>query len=415
MLIASLFTTNASTATAEPIDIINLESGTKVTVGTTAYTIQAKLGKGGFGVVYRAIRTDTGERIALRISLSSNMQFQSDLTLSELDRFVASPAFRNSEHLLDYSQPQTAVIEKISTVDRSAPAETISVVIQTTKELTPLTSISDQLKIDADTTPAETAKRVRAIKLIYEQATAGLLVLAKEGYSHRDIKPANMGINGSLEDLLDGKAKLVIFDYDLLQKNYYQTHAEGVQGTLGYIAPELFAHDGKNGQSLSTTMADFYALGNSVFELLAGALPSADAGNPETSSAGRFFRMIKSSTSDAGWYEWMRRPIVSYFDRMRANLSRGNAVIAIDVLQDLRAVEGFVTAATARSHELRIEALETNQFLYTQADRTQLASVLSMSLTNAISALCDGLSSKYRSSGDTATVTMDIPAAVGNR
>lgn len=79
---------------------------------------------------------------------------------------------------------------------------------------------------------------------------------------HRDVKPSNILLS------YDGQVKLTDFGVATLTGIPTLDREETVMGTVGYIAPEVFA-----GQSPGDARADLFAVGAILFELLCGISP----------------------------------------------------------------------------------------------------------------------------------------------
>jgi serine/threonine protein kinase len=96
------------------------------------------------------------------------------------------------------------------------------------------------------------------------EVSAGLDALHEEGLIHRDVKPSNIMLRE------DGSAALT--DFGLAKGAAYTvlTRPGQVLGTLDYLAPELV-----RGQE-ATPASDIYALGCVAFECLSGKPPFAD-------------------------------------------------------------------------------------------------------------------------------------------
>ncbi|HEV3386657.1 MAG TPA: serine/threonine-protein kinase [Gemmata sp.] len=93
----------------------------------------------------------------------------------------------------------------------------------------------------------------------------GLAVAAEAGLVHRDIKPANL--------LLDRRGGVKILDLGIVRllgddTQPPGTESEEILGTLDYLAPEQAVNSAK-----VDTRADFYALGATLYFLLAGHPP----------------------------------------------------------------------------------------------------------------------------------------------
>ncbi|MHC0065057.1 trifunctional serine/threonine-protein kinase/ATP-binding protein/sensor histidine kinase [Nostoc sp. UIC 10890] len=91
-------------------------------------------------------------------------------------------------------------------------------------------------------------------------------VLYRERIIHKDIKPANILINPETK-----KIKLIDFSIASLLPRETQTliNPNGLEGTLAYISPE---QTGRMNRGIDYR-SDFYSLGVTLYELLAGKLP----------------------------------------------------------------------------------------------------------------------------------------------
>ncbi len=94
-----------------------------------------------------------------------------------------------------------------------------------------------------------------------------ILALHRAGYCHGDVKPDNLLV--TLRE--DAPPSATLIDFGLI----FQSESEqtGIRGTARYIAPELLA-----GQTRPGPETDLYAVGASIYHLLYGSPPFADAG-----------------------------------------------------------------------------------------------------------------------------------------
>lgn len=105
-----------------------------------------------------------------------------------------------------------------------------------------------------------------------EQTVVGISYAHAEGIVHRDIKPSNL--------MLDVTGKVKILDFGLAQMNLWEepvcelTTVGQLMGTIDYMAPEQAERMGA-----VDYRADLYALGASLFRLMAGRAPLAAAPN----------------------------------------------------------------------------------------------------------------------------------------
>jgi serine/threonine protein kinase len=102
----------------------------------------------------------------------------------------------------------------------------------------------------------------QVLRLVAEVAS-GLDALHERGIVHRDIKPTNI--------LFDGESNSMLTDFGLAKGPAYTALTTRGQliGTVNYLAPEII-----RGQP-ATASSDIYALGCLVFECLAGSPPFA--------------------------------------------------------------------------------------------------------------------------------------------
>lgn len=103
---------------------------------------------------------------------------------------------------------------------------------------------------------------------VLREVTKGLHAAHAKDVLHRDLKPANILISH------DGQVKLSDFGMAALGSAAATEAGIAVQGTLGYIAPELIKGEA------SQKAADIFSLGATFYEMLAGApaFPGSDPG-----------------------------------------------------------------------------------------------------------------------------------------
>ena len=104
-----------------------------------------------------------------------------------------------------------------------------------------------------------------------EQIAEGLDYLHSQGVIHRDLKPSNILIDAAGDAYLSdfGIVKLAEADVQLTQMTGSQT-----PGSPAYMAPEMFA------EGEVTAAADIYGLGITLYEMLTGQHPFAQASDP---------------------------------------------------------------------------------------------------------------------------------------
>jgi serine/threonine protein kinase len=199
------------------------------------YLIEAVLGEGAMGVVFRASRGDPREQVALKVlrpELLGHALYER--------RFVhearAASAVRH-RHLVSVLEAGEADGRRYLAVAYVGGR-----------------SLGDRLEAEGPLPPDDLLRLV-------SEVGAGLDALHAAGLVHRDVKPENI--------LLDERGSAALTDFGLARGPAYTvlTSAGHVVGTLDYMAPELMTG------SDASPASDLYALGCVVFECIAGFPP----------------------------------------------------------------------------------------------------------------------------------------------
>lgn len=202
------------------------------------YRLESKLGEGGMGIVFRAVRDPDGEVVALKV-------LRQELTHDETYRRrftheARAAAEVRHKHLVP-------VLEAGETDGRTFLAVTF----------VEGRSLEDRIRQDGPL-PVEDI-----VTLAYQVAT-GLDALHEKEVLHRDLKPSNV--------MLDATGDALLTDFGLAKGRAYTvlTKPGQVMGTLDYLAPELI-----RGQP-ATPASDLYGLGCVLYECVAGQPPFAE-------------------------------------------------------------------------------------------------------------------------------------------
>ncbi len=226
-----------------------------IAVGQTIgnYTITAKLGEGGMGVVYLAEHPVIGRKVAMKAihpELSRNPEVVS--------RFMTEAKAVNqigNEHIVDINDFGTTSDGEFYFVMEFLQGE----------------SLADRLKRERLFEPS------RALQITSQVADA-LAASHSHGIIHRDLKPENIFLinRGNSKDfvkVLDfGLAKLTQGD----EKVTHKTRTGSVMGTPYYMSPEQC-----EGKANIDLRSDLYALGVILFECLTGRVPFTGEGYGE--------------------------------------------------------------------------------------------------------------------------------------
>ncbi|MEM8994572.1 MAG: protein kinase [Acidobacteriota bacterium] len=205
------------------------------------YRLEAEIGAGNYGVVYRATHLAFGQPVALKILRTP----VDDLEPEDLKRFQqeGASAFRikhpNAVLVLDF-----------------AVAHGLAYLVM---ELLDGESLGELMQREGRQSLG------RAVDIT--GAVCDVLAEAHDlGIIHRDVKPANIFLHrtprGEVVKVLDfGIAKL------LGDSNSSLTSEEGILGTPAYMAPERLSGADYDGRS------DVYSVGIMLFQMVAGTLP----------------------------------------------------------------------------------------------------------------------------------------------
>jgi streptogramin lyase len=214
---------------------------TQPTVGDTlaGYRIDASVGSGGMGEVYRALDTRLGRNVALKVLVS---------------RLADDEGFRGRflrESLLAASLDHPNVIP----VYEAGEADGLLFIAMRFVEGTDLRQVLD---VEGVLEPK------RALALLAPVAGALDTAHAK-GLVHRDVKPANILV--ASEPAADPPEHVYLSDFGLTTLSSEPGGGGPFSGTADYAAPELVTGGPIDGRT------DVYALGCVLFECLTGEPP----------------------------------------------------------------------------------------------------------------------------------------------
>ena len=196
------------------------------------YEIQEIIGKGGYGVVYKARDINLDRSVAIKF-----LQPQGYVDEKERDRFIREAKVASS---LDH--PNICTIYEIGT----APNGQLFIAMAYYEGETLRHKLKrGPLQLDA------------ALKYAIDIAQ-GLAKAHNHRVVHLDIKPDNIAITG------DDVAK--ILDFGLAKLVHDSSQAETLHGTIEYMAPEQIC-------GLSDNRTDIWALGVVTYEMITGRRP----------------------------------------------------------------------------------------------------------------------------------------------
>jgi hypothetical protein len=211
------------------------------------FTSVRRIGEGGFGVVYEAVDTKFGGRVAVKVLRA--------------DRVASAARFkREFRSLVDV---QHANLVKL--FELAADGDTLYFSMELIDGVDFLAHVTDEQATRADTAewpPQPRSVRDRVIsahrlRAALVQLVAAVQALHDAGKLHCDVKPSNV--------LVDATGRVVLLDFGLVANVDESTRS--TLGTPGYMAPEQVA-----GGAL-TVATDWYGVGAVLYEALTGALP----------------------------------------------------------------------------------------------------------------------------------------------
>jgi tetratricopeptide (TPR) repeat protein len=209
------------------------------------YVVEARLGEGGMGVVYRTYDRELDARVALK-------------TLRRVDASAIYRFKREFRALADVSHPNLVTLHELVAED-----DRWFFTMELVDGVDFLTYVRN---FDPERTIVDGQKRFDEPRLrsALRDLAIGIEVLHENGRFHRDIKPSNV--------LVTKEGRVVILDFGLVTMLAEESADPDqmtnlVVGTIGYMAPEQAAGMPVNSAS------DWYSVGVMLFEALTAERP----------------------------------------------------------------------------------------------------------------------------------------------
>ena len=220
------------------------------------FTDAAEIGRGGFGVVYRAHQTSLDRVVAVKVIGTQQRRSRVESELRALGTLSGHP--------------------NIVTV--FSHGESVGGALYIVMEYLVGGSLQDALDIRGALPTADVI--AMGVKL------AGALETAhRHGILHRDIKPANILVNRF------GEPQLGDFGIARLLGGANTSTTGSVTGTLAHTPAELL--EGED----ASVRSDVFSLGSTLYTMLTGRPPFVD--DPDISVANLLFRIVKGDYPDA--------------------------------------------------------------------------------------------------------------------
>jgi serine/threonine protein kinase len=233
------------------------------------FRIEARIGRGGMGSVYRAYDREQKRSVALKIL--------NDISPAHITQLKAE--FRA---LTDVTHPNLAQLHELF-ADGDRWFFTMELVEGTNllKHLRGMLTIDPstvRVRVDRSSMPAseplDEAVALEGLRIaplervrdVLQQLVDGVCAIHAAGKLHRDLKPSNV--------MVDAHGRVVVLDFGLVIPQPEpespldpRAHRREIAGTPAYMAPEQAAGDPAERAS------DWYAVGCILYEVLTGRLP----------------------------------------------------------------------------------------------------------------------------------------------
>ncbi|CAD6188546.1 unnamed protein product [Caenorhabditis auriculariae] len=218
--------------------LLNGESSRGFSKFKKTYKLKGELGRGGFGIVYRAVRVADDVPVAVkfidRMSVKEWGRVNGEQVPMEICMLMRCSKVRGVIRLLDwYSIPEGFLI----VMERPYPCVDM------------FDFVKGQQKLDEETA-----------RFLFRQITHTIQECSQNRVLHRDIKDENVVI-----DLVTGETRLIDFGASTILK---KSHYSDFQGTRLYCPPEWFLHSLYLGRE-----AAVWSLGVLLYNALNGRLP----------------------------------------------------------------------------------------------------------------------------------------------
>jgi tRNA A-37 threonylcarbamoyl transferase component Bud32 len=203
------------------------------------YDVEAEVGKGASGTVYRALRRDLGRRVAIKVLAQRLLRDQAFRDrFREEARILASLNHPNVVELYEFAEHDDEAYIVAEYVDGLS----LRKVVKHARRLTPEQALG-----------------------VLKGALSGLGHAHFSGLVHQDVKPDNILVDR------EGASKLVDFGQALRVTDASSGRTANL-GTAAYMSPELCSGEPVDQRS------DLYGAGVLLYELLTGSLPFSAAG-----------------------------------------------------------------------------------------------------------------------------------------
>jgi eukaryotic-like serine/threonine-protein kinase len=211
------------------------------------YKILGRIGEGGMSAVYKGVQASLNRSVAIKLLSSTLITHKEALALFNRESLI----------IAQLNHPNI-----IHVIDRGVTSEMAPYFVMEFIE-------GKELKLFIKKQALKFNQKID----ILVQVCKGLAYAHKNGIVHRDIKPQNI--------LIDKEGTARILDFGIASVADAGGMSNTVMGTPAYMAPEQ-----KDSPDEVTFLADIYALGVVIYELMTGTLPQAELKLPSSVESG---------------------------------------------------------------------------------------------------------------------------------
>ncbi len=228
------------------------ESATDPRLGTMIagkYRVDALIGRGGMGAIYRATHVMLGKPVAVKV-ISPDIEVTADI----VTRFQ-----REARAASQLDHPNIATVHDLGQLEDGT--------LYIAMELIPGEMLKAVIARDGPITPE------RIVRLL-EQIASALAAAHRAGIVHRDLKPQNIMVVAGA----DGAEVAKLIDFGIA-KTVGQSETQLTSTGLSLGTPHYMAPEQASGSSIDAR-TDIYSLGVILYEMLVGTVPFDDASTP---------------------------------------------------------------------------------------------------------------------------------------
>lgn len=229
--------------------------------GTERFTVQAQLGTGGMGSVYRVVDRVRRRTLALksvgRVDGDRLWRFKQEFrSLQGFDH----PGVVSLGELFERNGEWFFTMELVEGTELREHLWGLPAGTMTSNALSTTWSELDEVKSGIIGFPKNPSFEPQRLRVSLLQLADAMHALHRYGHVHRDIKPSNV--------LVEKTGRIVLIDFGLVLSMGERVDSPGsLIGTVAYMSPEQ-AIGGEVGPA-----SDWYAFGVTLFELMTGCPP----------------------------------------------------------------------------------------------------------------------------------------------